>query len=182
MEKFNMPYQSILRDDVVLKLVILFTLNEYQKPLTNPELSKYIMDENSVDYFLLQHNIYELVKMEKMRVFKENGKDYYQITEVGSETVGFFVSKIPMVVRKRIKNAIDNRKKLDAPQTKVIADFMPEGNEFLAGVKILEEGQEQFSLNILVPRREHARVVCEYFEKNIEDIFKSINDRVTELF
>jgi hypothetical protein len=182
MEKFNMPYQSILRDDVVLKLVILFTINEYGKPLTNPELSKYIMDENSVDYFLLQHNIYELVKMEKMRVFKEEGKDFYAITEDGSETVGFFESKIPMLVKKKIKNAIGNRKKLDEPQTKVIADFMPEGNEFLAGVKILEDGQEQFSLNILVPRREHAILVCDYFEKNIEDIFKNVNDKVAELF
>jgi hypothetical protein len=182
MEKFTMPYQSILRDDVVLKLVILFTINEYGKPLTNPELTKYIMGDNSVDYFLLQHNIYELVKMEKMRVFKDNGKDYYEITTDGTETVGFFLSKIPMIVRKKIITAIGNRKKLDEPQTKVVADFMPEGNEFLAGVKILENGQEQFSLNILVPRREHAKVVCEYFEKNIEDIFKNINDKVVELF
>ena len=177
-----MPYESILRDDVILRLVILFAADKYGKPVTNPELTKFILSGNEIDYFLFQHNIYELMKMEKLRVFKEFGKDFYEITPDGKETVSFFYKKIPLLVRNKISFEVEQALNLDKPQTKVIADFMPEGNEFLASVKLIENGQEQFSMNILVPRREHAVVVCEYFEENISKIYRDMNEEVMKLF
>ena len=177
-----MAYEAILKDDVILRLVILFAADKYGRPVTNPELTKFILTGNDVDYFLLQHNIYELMKMEKLRVFKEYGKDYYEITPDGSETIGFFFKKIPLLVRNKIIFEVEQALNLDKPQTKVVADFIPEGNEFLAGVKLIENGQEQFSLNILVPRREHAITVCEYFEENISKIYRDMNEDIMKLF
>ena len=177
-----MAYEMILKDDVILRLVILFAADKYGKPLTNPELTEFILSNNEIDYFLLQHNIYELTKMEKIRVFKEFGKDYYEITADGSETIGFFHKKIPLIVRNKITFAVEQALNLDKPQTKVVADFTPEGNEFLAGVKLIENGQEQFSMNILVPRREHAIAVCEYFEDNISKIYRDMNEDIMKLF
>ena len=177
-----MPYETILRDDVILKLIILFTAKEFGNPLTNPDLTKFILNNNEIDYFLLQHNIYELVKMEKMRVFKEFGKDFYAITDDGIETVGFFYMKIPYLVRKNILLDLEQQRVLSEPQTKIVADFEPSENEFTAGVKIIDNGQEQFSLNIIVPGREHAIAVCEYFEKNVADIYRDLNQKIMELF
>ena len=177
-----MAYEAILKDDVILRLVILFAADKYGRPVTNPELTKFILTGNDIDYFLLQHNIYELIKMEKLRVFKEFGKDYYEITRDGAETISFFYKKIPLLVRNKITFEVEQALNLDKPQTTVVADFMPEGNEFLAGVKLIEKGQEQFSMNILVPRREHAIIVCEYLEENISKIYRDMNEEIMKLF
>ena len=177
-----MAYEAILKDDVILRLVILFAADKYGKPVTNPELTKFILAGNDIDYFLLQHNIYELMKMGKLRVFKEFGKDFYEITDDGSETIGFFYKKIPLIVRNKIILEVEQALDLEKPQTRVITDFMPEGNEFLAGVKLIEHGQEQFSMNILVPRREYAIAVCEYFEENISKIYHDMNKDIMKLF
>ena len=86
----------MLQDDFILRLIILYVCREYGDSITNPELTKFIMDGQEVDYFNLQYNIYELVKMEHLRVFTDSGKHYYELTEEGKETAGFFQSKIPM--------------------------------------------------------------------------------------
>lgn len=177
-----MPFEKILQDDFILRLIILYVARQYGTSLTNPELTKFIMDGQNVDYFLLQYNIYELVKLEQLRVFMDSGKHYYELTPEGKEAAGFFEQKIPLLIRKKLDKAILEKKKSEEPQTTVIADFMPEGGEFLAGIKILEAGQEQFSLNVLVPSREHAVAVCRYFQENIEEIYKQTNEQIMKLF
>lgn len=177
-----MPFEKILQDDFILRLIILYAANQYGTSLTNPELTKLIMEGQSVDYFLLQYNIYELVKMEHLRVFMDSGKHYYELTPEGKDAAGFFQQKIPLLIRKKVDKAVLEKKKSEEPETKVIADFMPEGGEFLAGIKILENGQEQFSMNILVPTRDHAVAVCRYFQENIEEIYKKTNEEIMNLF
>lgn len=177
-----MPFEKILQDDFILRLIILYVAREYGASLTNPQLTKFIMDGQEVDYFNLQYNIYELVKMEQLRVFMDDGKHYYELTDEGKETAGFFQAKIPMLIRKKLDDAIWEQKKSEAPKTAVIADFTPEGGEFLAGIKILENNQEQFSMNVLVPNREHAIRVCQYFQEHIEEIYQKTNDEIKKLF
>ena len=168
--------------DFILRLIILYVAKEYGDSLTNPELTKFIMDGQEVDYFNLQYNIYELVKMEQLRVFMDSGKHYYELTEEGKETAGFFQSKIPLLIRKKLDEAILEKKKSEEPKTAVIADFMPEGGEFLAGIKVLENNQEQFSLNVLVPTSEHAIRVCQFFQEHIEEIYQKTNEEISKLF
>ncbi len=177
-----MPFEKILQDDFILRLIILYVCREYGDSITNPQLTKFIMDGQEVDYFNLQYNIYELVKMENLRVFTDGGKHYYELTDEGKETAGYFQSKIPMLIRKKLDEAILEKKKNDAPKTAVIADFNPEGGEFLAGIKILENDQEQFSLNVLVPTREHAIRVCQFLQEHIEEIYQQTNQEIMKLF
>ena len=177
-----MPFEKILQDDFILRLMILYVIRQYGESITNPELTKVIMDGQDVDYFTLQYNIYELVKIEQLRMFLDEGKHYYELTDEGRETAGFFLQKIPMLIRKKLDDTILEKKKSQAPKTAVIADFVPEGGEFLAGIKILENDQEQFSLNVLVPTREHAISVCQYFQENIETIYQQTNQEIKKLF
>ncbi len=177
-----MPFEKILQDDFILRLIVLYVACQYGTSITNPELTKLIMDGQDVDYFTLQYNIYELVKMEQLRVFTDNGKHYYELTEEGKEAAGFFQQKIPLLIRRKLDNAIIEKKKSEEPQTAVIADFMPEGGEFLAGIKILENGQEQFSMNVLVPTRDHAVTVCRFFQEHIEEIYQKTNEEIMKLF
>lgn len=177
-----MPFEKILQDDFILRLMILYVARQYGASMTNPELTKFMMEGQDVDYFNLQYNIYELVKMEQLRVFLDEGKHYYELTDEGRETAGFFQQKIPLLIRKKLDDAVLEKKRTQAPKTAVIADFMPEGGEFLAGVKILENDQEQFSLNVLVPTREHAVRVCQYLREHIEAIYQQTNDEIKKLF
>lgn len=177
-----MPFEKILQDDFILRLIILYVAGEYGESLTNPELTKLIMEGQEVDYFTLQYNIYELVKMDQLRMFMDNGKHYYELTDEGKEAAGFFQTKIPLLIRKKLDNAILEKKKSRQPKTAVIADFTPEGGEFLAGIKILENDQEQFSINVLVPSREHAIRVCQFFQEHIEEIYQQTNQEIMKLF
>ena len=177
-----MPFEKILQDDFILRLIILYVAGEYGESLTNPELTKLIMEGQEVDYFTLQYNIYELVKMDQLRMFMDNGRHYYELTDEGKEAAGFFQAKIPLLIRKKLDTAILEKKKSQQPKTAVIADFTPEGGEFLAGIKILENDQEQFSMNVLVPTREHAIRVCQFFQEHIEEIYQQTNQEIMKLF
>ena len=121
------------------------------------------------------------MKLGELYGFVENEMHYYRITEKGKEDISFFESKIPLVVRKRIRTSVEEQLKTELPVTDIIVDFTPEKNEFLVSVKVLENSVEQFGVNILVPKRENAIAVCEYFKHNVGEIYKFVNNGIQEI-
>lgn len=176
-----MAYEKLYENPFIVKLMILYAVREYKKPLTNPMLTKFVTEYNEINFFDLQFNIYELVKLGELYGFVENEMHYYRITEKGKEDISFFESKIPLVVRKRIRTSVEEQLKTELPVTDIIVDFTPEKNEFLVSVKVLENSVEQFGVNILVPKRENAIAVCEYFKHNVGEIYKFVNNGIQEI-
>lgn len=175
------PYEKMYENPLIVKLMILYAVRAYKKPLTNSMLTKFVTEYNEINFFDLQFNIHELVKVGELYGFVENGMHYYRITKSGKEDLSFFESKVPMVLRKRIDKSVEQQLKSEMPITDVVVDFTPERNEFLVSVKVLENSYEQFGVNILVPKRENAMAVCEYFKNNVSEIYKFVNNGIQEI-
>ena len=176
-----MAFEKLYENPFIIKLMILYAVREYNKPLTNSMLTKFVTQYNEINYFDLQFNIYELVKLGELYGFVEDEMHYYRITDNGKEDISFFESKIPLVIRKRIRTSVEEQKTSELPVTDVVTDFTPMKNEFLVSVKVLENSVEQFGVNILVPKRENAIAVCEYFKHNVGEIYKFVNNGIQEI-
>lgn len=175
------PYEKMYENPFIVKLMILYAVREYKKPLTNQMLTKFITEYNEMNFFDLQFNIHELVKLGELYGFVENGAHYYRMTKNGREDLSFFEDKIPKGIRKRIRMSVEEQLQSELPVTDVVVDFTPEKDEFLVSVKVLENSVEQFGVNILVPKRENALAVCEYFKHNVADIYKFVNNGIQEI-
>lgn len=177
-----MPYEKFYSSAFSIRLMLMYAASEYKKPITNAILTNCILEKNDVNFFELQFNLYELVKRGELYGFKEDGQYLYRLTEDGQADIDCFNFKIPLVIKKKISDSVKKQLKSEQPVTDVIADYTPVGNEFLASMKVMENGVEQFGMNVLVTDREIAKSVCVYLKNNAARLFSNINEEINSVF
>ena len=72
------------------KLIILYMLDKVDFPLTNAQLSDFILDQGYTTYFTLQQAINELLESELIGAESVRNSSFYQITQEGRDTLEFF--------------------------------------------------------------------------------------------
>lgn len=177
-----MPYEKFYSSAFSMRLMLMYAASEYKKPITNAVLTNCILENNEVNFFDLQFNLYELVKRGELYGFKEDGEYLYRLTEDGQADIDCFNFKIPLVVKKKIRDSVRKQLEREKPITDVISDFTPVGKEFLASMKVMENGVEQFGVNVLVTDREIAKGVCVYLKNNAARLFGTVNDEINSAF
>ena len=80
------------------KLIILFMLNKVDFPLTNSQLTEFILDKGYTTYFNFQQSIHELMESKMIRQETVRNSSHYHITPTGKETITYFEHKIPPAI------------------------------------------------------------------------------------
>ena len=72
------------------KLIILYMLNEVDYPLTNSQISEFLLEKEYTNYFHLQQTFSELVDSNLLEVKTVRNASYYRLTEAGRTTLSYF--------------------------------------------------------------------------------------------
>ncbi len=76
------------------KLIILYMLNEVDFPLTNSQISEFILDEGYTTYFKLQQALSELRESHNfIREESTHHRTFYHLTEDGSRDYPLFYKR-----------------------------------------------------------------------------------------
>ena len=70
------------------KLIILYMLNKVNFPLTNTQISNFILDKGYTTYFTIQHAINDLLESDLIEVRTYRNSSQYHITKSGRELKG----------------------------------------------------------------------------------------------
>ena len=70
----------------VYKLIILYMLRNSSSPITNSEISEFILDREYTNYFHLQQALSELEETELIEKRTISNTSYYYLTEDGKNT------------------------------------------------------------------------------------------------
>ena len=81
------------------KLIILYMLNEVDFPLTNSQISEFILDEGYTTYFKLQQALSELLESGFIREESTHHRTFYHLTEDGAETIHYFTNDISPAIQ-----------------------------------------------------------------------------------
>ena len=167
-----MPYLMLQKEFPIIKLIILFVLKNYNKPITNHLLSELTLKETDIDYFNMQKCLYELLGENWVRLFKGDPNNLYEITDEGRKVLDYFKNKVPFIIREKLLFSVNSQLKSEEPQSKIIADFdVSENGQFNVYLKIIEKDDLLFEININVGSRELAVKTKEHFEKNAMEIY-----------
>lgn len=167
-----MAYEGLLRNEFIIKLIILFVMKEYEKPITNQLLTQMTLEDVEIDYYLMQKCLFDIIGLGWIRVFKEDGFTKYEIEEEPVKTAEFFEREIPYKIKERLKFAVKRQHSLEQPKSAIESDIIvSEKGEFNVFLKIYEKGDLLFELNINVGSRELALRTKEHFLKNAMDIY-----------
>lgn len=157
------------------KLIILYMLHKVDFPLTNAQISEFILERGYTTYFTLQSVISELIESDMIRQETILNSSYYSLTESGEEALHYFQSRISKPIRDEIDQYIRDSKMQLRDEVSVLADYYKNtADEYSVHCVVKEKYSNPIDLTITVPDEAQAKAVCHNWKQRCQQIYEYI--------
>ena len=162
------------------KVLILYVLNNINKPITSDALYNLITSSIELNYFYFQQFLLDLIDLKYVVRYKKETQDVYEITEAGKNTLNLTLDILPGIKKLKIDTNFKNNMDIIENQESVIAEYTPKSeNEYEIDCKIIENGEIIFEIKTLAYSREQAQKIVDNWKKNASKIYPNIIDIIT---
>ena len=146
------------------KLIILYILNKVDFPLTNSQISEFILEEGYTTYFKLQQAISELVESGFIREESTHSRTFYHITEEGVETIYYFKNDISPAIRKDIHTFLEKKK----------YELKNEVSVNSVRCQVIEQRMPLIDLTVTAPTEAEAETIANNWTKKNQEIYAMV--------
>lgn len=159
------------------KLIVLYMLDHVDFPLTNTQISNFLLDKEYTTYFTIQQAINELIGAELIHAKSTHNNTCYYITPAGRETLSFFPDKISSAIKADVLTYFAENKMELKQEISVIADYYKTtAQEYAVRCQIKEKDRALVDLTITAKTKEQAEAVCENWKKQNEEVYAFLMD------
>ena len=161
------------------KLIILYMLQKVDFPLTNGQISEFILDKGYTNYFKLQQALSEMVDAGLLHEEQENNRTLYHLTEQGTETIHFFKNKISTAIQEDIDSFLKEKRYDLRNEVSVKADYYRnEHEEYSVRCQVLENEISLIDLTLGVPTQKEAQTISNNWSKRSQEIYALVMQRL----
>ncbi len=154
------------------KLIILYMLDKVDFPLTNAQITDFILEKDYTNYFNIQQSISELKDTNLIVSETIRNSSYFKITNAGRETIHFFDSDISEAIRKDIDTFLQDNKYKLRQEVSILADYYEnKKDEFIATCYVTEQGSKLVEVNLSVSTEQEARTICNNWKNKSQDVY-----------
>lgn len=155
------------------KLIILYMLNKVSFPLTNAQISAYILDSGFTNYFHLQEAINEMVDSSLLSTDVVRNTTYYKMTEEGQNTLDFFVKEISEDIRDEIDLYMKDHSYELRSEVSTIADYyLTTNQEYEVHCQVRERTGTLIELKLSVPSEDSAKAICNHWPDKSQEVYQ----------
>ncbi len=174
-----MDYNFEEKADV--KLITLFIIDSFKMPVPNSFIVDTLALEPFINYFDLQQHMGELEEEELVTYYIEDNARYYSLTQKGSQTLGFFSSRIPKTVRERLLRTIKVKIKDLRNALSIKAEYKKVNDiEYSVSLGISEGNFDMFNISISVNEELLAKKMCAAFKNDPQTIYSEFLSVLTK--
>ena len=154
------------------KLIVLTMLDKVDFPLTNAQISDFILTKEYTNYFTLQQVLSDLVETELAEIHTVRNSTYYQMTEKGKETLSYFGHMVSEAIHDDMdlyfkENAIALRDEMS-----VRADYFPNNHEeYSVRLRVMEKEAAIIDLTLSIPTEGQANSICDNWKKKNQKLY-----------
>lgn len=157
------------------KLIILYMLDKVNFPLTNSQISEFILEREYTNYFTVQQVLSECLDSNLIRIESTYQRTIYHITDEGKETIDFFFQDISTAIREEIDGYLSEKKYDLKHDTDVVADYYRNANhEFSVNLQIKENNSSLIDLTISVPTEGVAESIANNWTQKNQEVYALI--------
>ena len=157
------------------KLIVLYMLRKLDFPLTNGQISEFVLEKGYTTYFTLQQAISEMVDAGFIRMETTHNRTLYHLTEEGSQTIQFFKNNISSAIQQDIDSFLSEKQYELKNEVSVKADYYPnKTGEYAVRCRILENDATLIDLTITVPTEEEAITVTNNWNHKNQEVYAQI--------
>lgn len=157
------------------KLMIMYMLDRVDFPLSNNQISKFMLEKQYTGYFTLQEIIHSLEEDEFINSIPYHNSTQYKLTDKGMETIKIFSGKVPASIRKDIEEYLkDNKYELKCEVETLSEYYKKDNGDYMAKLRIIEGVHTLIDLSLSVPSEEEARAICTKWKQNNQAVYEFI--------
>ena len=154
------------------KLIIMYMLSKVDFPLTNAQISEFILDKGYTTYFKLQQALAELCESELIREETTHNRTLYHLTEDGAESIQFFKNKISKAIQEDIDIFLKEKNYELKNETAIKADYYKNtAGEYSVRCQVLEQQEPLIDLTLSVPSKAEAEKIAANWQKKNQSIY-----------
>lgn len=154
------------------KLIVLSMLDRVDFPLTNAQISDFILTKEYTNYFTLQQVLSELIEAELAEVRTVRNSSYYHMTEKGKDTLNYFGNMVSSAIQEDMDKYFKENAIALKDETSIRADYYENSNEeYSVRLRVLERDFPVIDLTLTVPTEAQANSVCINWKKKNQKLY-----------
>jgi len=157
------------------KLIILYMLKKVELPLTNTQLSEFVIDKGYTDYFSFQEYLHQLIETDLIRTITTSKSTSYEITSEGLTTVDYFHTRISESIKEEIDKHLETNKYDIKLKLDISSEYIPEKDgDYLVHLVAKENKKTLIDLTINVFDKNYAIKICDQWEDQCHILYKTM--------
>jgi len=157
---------------MLYKLMILYILSRVSFPLTNAQLTAFILEKEYTNYFNIQRAISELLDEAFITSQTIRNSSLYRISENGLETLLFFDNMISSGIKDDIEAyLLQNKYELQEEVSTLSEFYQMKKGEFAAHLSVIERETTIIDLTLVVTTEEEASMICNNWKENSSEVY-----------
>lgn len=150
-------------------------LSKVDFPLTNAQISDFILERGYTTYFTLQSVLAELEESQMIHMETIRNCSYYSLTDSGSDALKYFHSRVSPSIRQEIDQYMTENKIQMHDDVSVLADYYKNtGGDYSVRCLVKEKYSNPIDLTITVPNEEQAKNACRNWRDHCQAIYEFI--------
>lgn len=157
------------------KLIILYMLDKVDFPLTNSQISEFILNEGYTNYFTVQQTISELVESGFVHEESTHNRTFYHLTDDGAQTLKFFKNDISTAIQNDIDTFLTQKKYELKNEVSVKSDYYQNSNgDYSVRCQVFEQGSSLIDLTVTAPTEAAAQTMSNNWTKKNQEVYAAI--------
>lgn len=166
---------------MLYKLMILYILSRVNFPLTNAQLTSFILEKEYTNYFNLQQVISDLLDDAFITMKTIRNSSLYRITDTGKETLLLFDNMISSGIKEDIEAYLRVNKYELQEEVSTPADFYQiKKGEFSTHLSVIERDTPIIDLTLVVTTEEEAERICNNWKEKSSDVYTYLMSSLLE--
>ncbi|MDI9496241.1 MAG: DUF4364 family protein [Bacillota bacterium] len=163
------------------KLKLLYILDFIGLPLTNIEITNYILEYGIMDYFTLQLLLGDLCDTNLILLKPVNGNECYSVSKTGKAALEMFRDKLPDYFIDEVEDNFSRIKKQIEKKRELFGHYYKrKDDEYIAALQVTENSRVIFNLSINVTDEITAKKIVNKWKNAPEKVFGQIMSALTD--
>jgi predicted transcriptional regulator len=157
------------------KLIILYMLKKVDLPLTNTQLSQFVIDRGYTDYFSFQEYLHQLIDTDLIRTITTSKSTSYDITSEGIITLDYFQNRISESIQDEINKHLEENKYDIKLKLEISSEYIPEKDgDYMVHLVAKENKKTLIDLSISIFDKDYAVQICDQWKDQSHILYKTI--------
>lgn len=159
------------------KVLILYILDQVNKPISNDNLYKLVLSSTEMNYFYFQQFLLDLINTKFVLSYQKESQTIYELSELGKSTLDLTLDILPGIMKLKVDTNLKNTLESVEEEHSVIAEYTPKNeNNYIINCKIMENNETVFEVKTYAYSREQAKEIVDNWKAHADKAYPKILD------